>query len=72
MYMENSVEMHGIIDLILQYNDHYSIVDYKTKVIDDDQYKKQLVGYKTYLQKVTRMKVDIYIYSILDENLKKL
>lgn len=72
MYIENDIEMHGIIDLILQYNDHYSIVDYKTKVIDDDQYKKQLVGYKTYLQKVTSMNIDIYIYSILDENLKKL
>lgn len=72
MYIENDIEMHGIMDLILQYNDHYAIVDYKTKLIDDDQYKKQLVGYKTYLQKVTSMNIDIYIYSILDEDLKKL
>ena len=32
----------------------------------------QLEGYKEYLENLTKSKVDIYIYSILDETLKKL
>lgn len=72
IYRENNKERHGIIDLILEYEDGYAIIDYKTKGIEDIEYQKQLEGYKEYLQNITNSKVDIYIYSILDEKIKKL
>ena len=72
IYEEENEKKHGIIDLILQYEDKYAIIDYKTKSIDDIEYKKQLEGYKDYLEKLTNKKVEIYIYSIMDEILKKL
>lgn len=72
IYEDGNGKKHGIIDLILQYEDKYAIIDYKTKSIDDVDYNKQLNGYKDYLEKLTKQKVDIYIYSIMDEILKKL
>ena len=72
IYEEENEEKHGIIDLILQYDDKYAIIDYKTKSIDDIEYKKQLEGYKDYLEKLTNKKVEIYIYSIMDEIMKKI
>jgi len=72
IYTEDNKERHGIIDLILEYENEYAIIDYKTKGIEDIEYQRQLEGYKQYLENLTKSKVDIYIYSILDETLKKL
>ena len=72
IYLDNNEEKHGIIDLILEYNDGYAIIDYKTKEIADIEYQKQLEGYKKYLENLTNSIVEIYIYSILDEKIKKL
>ena len=57
---------HGIIDLMLEYNDHIDIIDYKLKNIDDDSYQKQLKGYKNYINTITKKEVHIYLYSILE------
>lgn len=65
-------ELHGVIDLMLVYPDHIDIIDYKLKKITDDQYQKQLKGYQTYIESVTKKKTRIYLYSILDENLSEL
>lgn len=72
IYEENKKEKHGVIDLILEYVDGYTIIDYKTKNIEDIEYENQLRGYQMYLEKITNLPVDIYIYSILDEQLKRL
>lgn len=69
---KQGVIMHGIIDLLLEYNTYYNIVDYKTKEIDDLEYEKQLKGYKDFIEDITGKPANIYIYSILDEKLKKL
>ncbi|MGN0992635.1 MAG: 3'-5' exonuclease, partial [Bacilli bacterium] len=55
---------HGIIDLMLVYKDHIDIIDYKLSNIDDDKYKLQLEGYKTYIENKTGKKVKTYLYSI--------
>ena len=72
--MENcdGKELHGVIDLMLTYQDHIDIIDYKLKGITDDQYKKQLGGYQEYIESITKKKVHIYLYSILDEKLSEL
>lgn len=63
---------HGIIDLMLEYKDYINIVDYKLKNVDDEKYNMQLKGYKDYIEKISNKKVNIYLYSIMDEIVKKL
>lgn len=62
----------GVIDLLLEYSDYYMIVDYKLKNISDDEYKKQISGYKKYIEKVTGKDVYTYLYSIIDNKLLKI
>ena len=61
----------GKIDLILEYENIIRIVDYKLKNISDNSYKNQLLGYKNYVEKISDKKVEIYLYSILNEELQE-
>jgi len=63
---------HGIIDLLLEYENEYKIVDYKLKNITDEAYIEQLKGYKEYIETITNKKVEVYLYSILDSLLTKI
>lgn len=72
MYEEENNIYHGIIDLILEYEDHIKIIDYKLNNIDDLDYLKQLSGYQKYIEKITSKKTEIYLYSIIFDELKKL
>ncbi len=65
-------EKHGVIDLMLEYDDYIDIIDYKLKNIDDEAYSKQLNGYKNYIESITSKKVNIYLYSIMDSKYQKL
>ena len=68
-YEENNEVYNGIIDLLLEYKNHITIIDYKLKNINDKEYIKQLNGYKKYIEKITNKNVIIYLYSILDNKL---
>ena len=59
-------EYHGIIDLIIEYDDCIKIIDYKLKNINDIEYKKQLNIYREYISSITNKKVYTYLYSIID------
>ena len=72
IYEENNEIKHGFIDLMLEYDNNIDIIDYKMKNITDENYLKQLYGYKDYIESISDKKVNIYLYSILDDNLKKL
>ena len=72
IYTKDNNEYHGIIDLMIEYTDHIDIIDYKLKGITDENYKKQLNGYKEYIENLTNKKVNTYLYSILDENVLKI
>lgn len=60
---------HGIIDLLLQYENRYVIIDYKLKEVTDEAYRKQLDGYKKYIYQKTGKSVEAYLYSILDDRM---
>lgn len=60
---------HGIIDLLLQYENRYVIIDYKLKEVTDEAYRKQLDGYKKYIYQKTGKPVEAYLYSILDDRM---
>ena len=67
IYIKDNNEYHGIIDLMLEYDNHIDIIDYKLKGITDENYIKQLNGYKEYIEKISNKEVSTYLYSILDE-----
>ncbi len=62
---------HGIMDLVIEQAEKMIIIDYKLKNIDDENYDKQLNGYRSFLKKKTKKEVDCYLYSIMDENYRK-
>ena len=67
MSEEDDVIGHGIIDLMLVYDDHVDIIDYKLKNVNDASYLVQLNGYYEFVRKHFSMNVYLYLYSILDE-----
>ena len=72
IYTNQGNKYHGIIDLMLEYDNKIDIVDYKLKNIDDDKYIKQLKGYKKYIESISPKKVNIYLYSIYNDEIKQL
>lgn len=71
-YLDNDIEYHGILDLLIEYDDHIDIIDYKLKNVSDDSYIKQLSGYKKYINLIKKKNVNVYLYSIIDENFMKI
>ncbi len=72
IYDLNEQEYTGIIDLMLEYEDEIKIIDYKLKNIDDEEYTKQLNVYYNYIKTVSDKNVSLYLYSILDNNVKEI
>ena len=72
IYEEDNTTYHGIIDLMLEYQDNIKIIDYKLKNINDEAYIKQLNGYKNYIEKLFNKKTSIYLYSITLNTLEEI
>ena len=72
IFNEKNTLFHGIIDLMFEYEEYIDIIDYKLKSINDEAYTEQLIGYKKYIENKTNKKVNIYLYSIIDNKLKKI
>ena len=64
--------MHGFIDLLVKYDDHFDIIDYKLSNVDSEEYVKQLTGYKEYIESKYHMPANMYLYSIKKDKFKKL
>ncbi len=70
--VEDEQEKHGIIDLLLEYEDKYIIIDYKTKNIDDEKYDEQVNGYRSYVKNFSGNKpIECYLYSIMNSEFRK-
>jgi ATP-dependent helicase/nuclease subunit A len=69
MTSQNNELFHGIIDLLLIFEDYAVIVDYKLKNTQDIAYLNQLNGYKNYIESITKLPTKIYLYSIIDGKL---
>ena len=57
---------------VIVYDNYVDIVDYKLKNIEDKAYIKQLNGYKKYISNFLKKDVNLYLYSIMENKLKKL
>ena len=72
IYELDNTEYHGIIDLMIEHDEKIDIIDYKLNNIKDENYLKQLNGYKEYINSISNKEVNIYLYSIISETLEKL
>lgn len=71
-FEDNGNNYHGIIDLMIVYDDYIDIIDYKLSNIDDENYLKQLNGYKKYIENKMLKTVNLYLYSIMNNELKNI
>jgi len=71
-FVKDDTEYHGIIDLMLEYEEDIIIIDYKLKNIEDEAYKKQLEVYYNYIRSVSDKKIKLYLYSVLEGNVKEI
>ncbi len=62
---------HGFIDLLLEYEDHFDIIDYKLSNVNGSEYESQLKGYKDYIESQFGKPVNLYLYSIKKDFFKK-
>lgn len=65
-------QIHGIIDLMLEYDEYIDIIDYKLSNVDDEAYIKQLNVYKEYVERKSNKQVNIYLYSIIKGEIKSI
>ena len=56
---------------MLEYDSEIKIIDYKLKNIEDEAYIKQLNVYYEYMRSVSDKKISLYLYSILDNQVKE-
>ncbi len=63
---------HGFIDLLVEYDDHFDIIDYKLSNIDSEEYVNQLSGYKEYIESTYNKPCNMYLYSIKKDKFKKI
>ena len=60
-------ELHGIIDLLIEQEKDIILIDYKLNHTMDEAYRKQLNGYREFINKLTKKNIQTYLYSILSE-----
>lgn len=65
-------EYHGIIDLLLVYEDHIDILDYKLSNLDSEEYERQLSIYQQYVTSISNLPTHCYLISILKQEVKQI
>ncbi len=70
-FYDDKTLKRGILDLMVIYDDHIDIIDYKTKNIDDDSYTKQLKVYEEFANLTFKKDVNTYLYSLITGEVKK-
>ncbi len=71
MFSTQLKDYHGIIDLVAIYPDHIDIIDYKLSNLEHDEYTRQLRIYHDYVKIHYDKKINCYLLSILNLEVKK-
>ncbi len=66
---EGDTFKHGVIDLLIETEDTFYLIDYKLHETDKDSYMKQVRGYMGYIASLSDKHVKGYLYSILKQDL---
>ena len=72
IYEDSNEKYHGIIDLMLEYNDYIDIIDYKLMNTTSPEYIDPLNGYKNYIENIFDKKANLYLYSIINNEFIKI
>ncbi len=72
IYEDSNEKYHGIIDLMLEYDDYIDIIDYKLMNTTSPEYIDQLNGYKNYIENIFEKKANLYLYSIINNEFVKI
>ncbi len=72
VYEDDNIKLNGIIDLLIQTKDYMYIIDYKLSNLEDDNYKKQLLGYKKAMNQYLNKPIKCILYSLLDNEIKEI
>ena len=57
---------------MIVYDDYIDIIDYKLMNTTSEEYISQLNGYKNYIENSFSKKVNLYLYSIVNNEIKKI
>ncbi len=67
-YQENEEgQAEGYMDLLLETDTQFIVIDFKLKTINKDSYKDQVKGYISLLETMTTKPIKGYLYSIIDK-----
>lgn len=72
IYEKEEMVIHGVIDLMIVYDDRIDIIDYKLSNINDEAYVNQLSVYKHYIETKTNKPINVFLYSIINNKLQKM
>jgi len=64
-------KVHGIIDLLVRYDDHIDIIDFKLSHVSDEAYEKQVGVYEAYIKQISNLPVHTYVTGILSGEIKQ-
>lgn len=64
-------EINGIIDLLVETENSFIIIDYKLNDISKDEYVAQVTTYVEYIKSITTKNVEGYLLSLLSGGVKK-
>lgn len=64
-------EMNGIIDLLVETNDKFIVIDYKLNNIDKAEYIQQVTTYVDYVSSVSTKQVEGYLLSLMSGEVKR-
>jgi len=64
--------VHGVIDLLVIYDDHIDIIDFKLSHVDDDAYEKQLSIYQRYIAQISNLPIHTYVTGIMSGKIKQI
>jgi len=72
IFDKNNKEYHGIIDLLVEYDDHIDIIDYKLLNINHKEYDRQLSIYRDYVSSINGDKpIRCYLLSLLNNQVRE-
>ena len=71
LWRRGDESISGVIDLILETEEELIVIDYKLSDINKEEYDRQLNLYSGYLRSVSPKRVSAYLYSLLNEELRR-
>jgi len=71
-FYDEKNNISGIIDMLLIYDDHIDIVDFKLSHVNDAAYEKQVGAYKNYISQISKLPIHTYITGILSGEIKQI